>query len=308
MRNLDPLTRMRFSRAACTVGLSLALAACSDDVAAPRPLTAGDLRASVTAEVASGLTPDGRFVLPAQPREVYEQVTAEQATDIAVAWARTFGRFVRNEFERIHGKPIDFDALRPGSPAYYAAAAYEAVPADVHPGLRNAFGPQYLVYLSDDEGPVISVAVAAYNQARVENGTLRLPSAGGMEIVPSPVRRDAGFAAPLSPEQAASVASRATGARVSSVPELVMPGRGYHPQHSRWRVTLDRAVAATAGARGGERTTREVYVGLRGQISVPARAQPEGASAYDPPSKRTIPLVRRASRPVSFERADFPRP
>jgi len=292
-----------FSRAGCVAGAWLLLAACSDEVASPRPLSAGDIRASVTQELARDLGTDGRFILPAAPREVYEQVSPEAATEIAIAWARTFGKYVRREFERIHGKPIDFDALRAGSPAYYAAAVYEPVAADVHPGLRNAFGPQYLVYLSDDEGPVISVAVAAFGQARVQDGVLRLPPAGGMEIVPDPLPRSAGFVAPLSPEQAASLVSRAAGARVSAVPELVMPGRGYHPQHSRWRVTLERPVETRGG---GNKLVREVYVGLRGQLTLPSTAQPEGASALDPPTRRTIPLRRRSSRPVAFDRAGFP--
>lgn len=284
------------------MGASLLLAACNDDAASSRPLAAGDIRTSVTQDLAGKLSSDGRFTLPPAPRERYEQVSPEQASAIAVAWARTFGKYVRNELERIHGKPIDFDALRAGSPAYYAAATYEPVPADVHPGIRNAFGPQYLLYLVDDEGPVISVAVASFNQASVEGGSLVLPSAGGMEIVPNAIPIGQGFAAPVSPEQAASLVSRATGARVSSVPELVMPGRGFHPQHSRWRVTLDRPVSA----RGSGSATREVYVGLRGQLTVPEGAQPEGTSVFDPPTQRMIPLVRRASNPVSFTRANFP--
>lgn len=302
LHNASFTTLLCSSRAACAAGIWFLLAACSDEVASPRPLSAGDIRAAVTQEVARSLGPDGRFILPAAPREVYEQVSPEDAAEIALAWARTFGKYVRNEFERIHGKSIDFDALRAGSPAYYAAAVYEPVPADVHPGLRNAFGPQYLVYLSDDEGPVISVAVAAFGQARVQDGVLRLPLAGGMEIVPDPLPRSDGFIAPLSPEQAVSLVSRATGARVSAVPELVMPGRGYHPQHSRWRVTLDRPVEARGG---GNKLVREVYVGLRGQLTTPSDAQPEGASAFDPPTQRTIPLRRRSSRPLSFDRAGF---
>ena len=299
-----PLGRLfRSSRAACGAGCWLMLAACSDEVSAPRPLSPGNIRTAVTQDLAAKLGPDGRFVLPAAPAKAYPQLSGEEATQIAVAWARTFGKYVRNEFERLHGKPIDFDALRPGAPAYYAAAAYDPVPADAHAGLRNAFGPQYLVYLVDDEGPVISVAVAAFSQARVENGRMRLPLAGGMEVVPDPIRRADGFVAPLSPEQAVSLVNRATGARIAAVPELVMPPRGYHPQHSRWRVTLETPVEAR---RGGQ-PTREVYVGLRGQLSVPAPAQPAGASVFDPSTQRTIPLTRRASRPVSFDRADFPR-
>jgi hypothetical protein len=304
--NLSESTRVRHTlRTACIVG-SLVLGACSDEVASPRPLEAGDIRTSVTPELASSLGADGRFVLPQPPLETYDQLSPGEAAEIAVAWARTFGRYVRDDLERIHGRRIDFDRLRAGSPAYYAAAVYEPVEPWVAPGIRNAFGPQYLVYLVDDGGsPVLSVAVAAFGQARVESGVLRLPSAGGMEVVPDAVRSGQGFAAPLSPEQAVSIASRATAARVASVPELVMPGRGYHPHFARWRVTLELPVAARVGSRAAERMTREVYVGPRGELAVSAEAQPEGAGAFDPPSQKSLTLVRRATRPVAFERAEF---
>lgn len=307
LTQLSESTRIRcVLRIACVVG-SLVVSACSDEVASPRLLEAGDIRTSITPELASSLGPDGRFVLPQPPREAYAQLSPGEATEVALAWARTFGRYVRDDLERIHGRRIEFDRLRAGSPAYYAAAVFEPVEPWVAPGIRNAFGPQYLVYLVDDGGnPVLSIAVAAFGQARVENGMLRLPSAGGMEVVPDAVRSGQGFAAPLSPEQAVSIASRATGARITSVPELVMPGRGYHPHFARWRVTLELPVAARVGSRASERVTREVYVGPRGELALPAQAQPDGAGAFDPPSQKSLTLVRRATRPVSFERAEFP--
>ncbi|CAA9299210.1 MAG: hypothetical protein AVDCRST_MAG89-336 [uncultured Gemmatimonadetes bacterium] len=299
--------RRRASRAALSSAAWLViLAGCGDELAAPQPLSPGNFRTAVTQEVAARLGAGDRFVLPDPPREPYAQVSAEAAAEIAVAWSRTFGQYVRGEFERIHGKPIDFQSLRVGAPAYYANAAYEPVAADVHPGIRNGIGPQYLVYLVDDEGPVISIAVAAFGQSRVEGGRLILPSAGGMEVVPNPLPRDAGFFAPLSPEQAAALANRATGMRVSAVPELVMPGRGFHPQHARWRVSLERPVAARVGSRAGDHLTREVYVGLRGTMSLPAQAQPAESSEFDPSTQRHYRVVRRAGRPVSFERAGFP--
>lgn len=300
-------TRLRATRTAVGAAAWLAvLAACSDELAAPQALSPGNLRTAVTQEVALTFGAGDRFVLPDVPRETYAQVSGEEAAEIAVAWSRTFGQYVRGEFERLHGKPIDFQSLRVGAPAFYAHAAYEPVAADVHPGIRNGIGPQYLVYLVDDEGPVISIAIAAFNQARVEGGRLILPSAGGMEVVPSPLPRDAGFNAPLSPEQAAALVNRATGVRVNAVPELVMPGRGFHPQHARWRVSLERPVPARVSSRAGDHPTSEVYVGLRGQITLAAQAQPAESSEFDPSTQRHYRVVRRPGRPVSFERAGFP--
>lgn len=280
-------------------------AACDKELGSPPAPDAAGLRAAVTEDVARGLGPDGRFRPGPIPAETYPQITPEHAADIALAWARTFGQYVRGEMERRHGKPIDFAALRAGSPAYYAAAAYEPVPRDVHPGFRNAFGPQYLVYLSDDEGPVFSVAVAAFTEATVENGTLILPSRGGMEVVPLAVPSGRGVDMPATPEQAAVIASRATAAQVAAVPELFMPGRGYHPQHSRWKVTLDRPVQARGVASGAVRSTREVYVGLRGEITMPAEAQPAGTEIFDRDKKQMVGIPRRSARAVAFERVTF---
>ncbi len=294
-------------RNALVLGLVF-VAGCGDKLGSPRALDAGDLRAAITDEVARGLGPDGCFQPGRIPDEAYLQITPERAADIALAWARTFGQYVRGEMERRHGKPIDFAALRVGSPAYYAAAVYEPVPRDVHPGFRNAFGPQYLVYLVDDEGPVFSVAVAAFTEAYVESGKLVLPAHGGMEVVPLAIPSGRGRYMPVTPEQAALIVSRATAGHVASVPELFTPGRGYHPQHSRWKVTLDRPVRARGVSTGVVRATREVYVGLRGEITMPMEAQPAGTEIFDRDRKKMVPVPRRSARATAFERVTLVAP
>lgn len=311
MRRTDcgPLTRLRRVVGITCAGVALVLTGCSDEMAAPRPLDVSDLRTAVTQSVASEVGSDGRFVFPATPpHEVYPQVSPGEAQAIALAWARTFGKYVRGEMERIHGKPIDFDALRVASPAYYAAAVYEPVSSDLAPGYRFAFGPQYMVYLGNDEGPVFSIAVAAFAPSAVVNGRLELPAFGGMEIVPSAIPRGEGYFMPVSPEQAASIASRASGALVSALPELVTPGRGYHPQFSRWKVALDRPVRVRSVPTGSERTVRELYVGLRGEIATPAAVQPHSTEIFDRNRQQMAKIPRRAARATAFERVSFPAP
>ena len=294
-------------RSASVLGLVLG-AGCDDRLGSPRALDAGDLRAAITEDVARGLGRDGRFQFGPIPDEAYPQISPEHAADIALAWARTFGKYVRGEMERRHGKPIDFAALRVGSPAYYAAAVYEPVPRNVHPGFRNAFGPQYLVYLADEEGPVFSVAVAAFTEATVENGKLVLPAHGGMEVVPLAIPSGRGRYMPVTPEQAALIVSRATAGYIAAVPELFTPGRGYHPQHSRWKVTLERPVRAQGVSTGVVRATREVYVGLRGEITIPAEAQPAGTEIFDRDRKKMVPIPRRPARATAFERVTLVAP
>lgn len=273
--------------------------------ASPTALLPGDLRPYTTDSLFAQLTPDGRFVLPPPTQEIYPQVTPERAAEIALAWARTFGPHHRGELERQHGRRIDLNVLRVGSPAYYATAAYEPVPPDLHPGRRNAFGPSYLLYLVSSDGtPVLTVGVAAFTEARVENGTLNYPMRHGRDVVAEGVSQDDGFSLPVSPEEAARIASSASGARAARVPELVMPHRDFAPQYARWKVILDRPVTVRLKS-GPVISTREVYVGIRGEVVVPSATQPEGHDEYDPPTKKPYRLVRRSMRPVVFEPVTF---
>lgn len=290
----------------CVAALLLT-AACDEQVGVPRLLEPGDVRSVVTADVARSLGPDGKFPHPAVPDEVYPQISREGAEEIAVAWVRTFGKFFREEIEKGHGKRIDWAGLQLAPASYYAAGVYEPVERDALQAIRNAYGPHYMVYMVDREGPVLSLAVAAFTNATVDDGRLVLPFSSGMEVVPNAVPGGQGYSMPVTPEQAVVLASRATAARVASAPELIMPGKGYHPQHARWRVTLDSPVNVRRVS-GGSNSTREVYVGLRGEITVPKMAQPERMESYDPALKRNIWLVPRAGRATEFERASFNHP
>ena len=285
----------------CTgaVLLCMALAACDRSASTPEPLTVDNLQASITPELARELGPDGRFILPAPPHESYPQITAEEAAAQALAFTRKFAPFSRPYLEREHGRRIDFAALTIGSPAYYAASPYDPVPARYSPGFRNGFGPHYLVYLVEGDRPVLSVAVAAFGESQIVDGELRLPMIGGMEFTPAGIRPGDGFSMPLSPEAAVHRVSSLTGARASALPELVMPYHEFAPQFARWKITLDRPVSARTRSDGSTRSTREVYVGLRGEIAVPADDQPSEVKSFEPGGERyTIP--RRANRPVMF--------
>lgn len=282
----------------------IGLAACEGEPQSPEPLYPGDVRAYVVPELAAELGPDGRFNLPAPPAEAYPQITAQQAGDIAVAWARTFGKYFRGTLESRHGRPIDFNSLKVGSPAYYGITPYTAVPPDVHPGIRNAFGPCYLVYLVSPDGiPVLFAAVAAYNQAWIEDGMLRFPPHHGDEVLASAVPLGRGFSMPVSPERAVQIVANASGARASLVPELLLPDRDYDAAFSRWKVTLERPVVARTSGRDASRLVRELYVGLHGQMFIPATTQPLERVFYEPFLRREIRLSVRAGRPVAFEPA-----
>ncbi|HEV2149396.1 MAG TPA: hypothetical protein VGR37_18480 [Longimicrobiaceae bacterium] len=282
---------------------SLLLSACERAaVSSPEPLHAGDIRNYVTEQLAERIGPDGGFQLPAPLPGARPQITPQRAAELALAYARSFAPYIRGYLEGDHGREIDFDALRVGSPAYYAATAYEPVPDDAHPGVRNAYGPYYLVYLSSPDGtPVLSVAVAAYTEAWIENGHLWLPPRSGADVFAVGVPRGQGFTMPLSPEQAVRRVGELTGSRAAAVPELLLADRDFHPQHARWKVTLDRPVQVLSRANGQARLAREIYVGLRGSLTVPAATQPTEVTVFDSPERGMIRVTISPERPVAFE-------
>lgn len=288
------------SRAHLAVCCAILVAACEDQLSTPQPLNPGDIRGFVSADLAAQLTPDGRFPLAEAAPEPYPQISREQAAELAIAWARTYGKFIRPYLERDHGQRIDFDALRVISPVWYAAAVYDPAPSNAHPGYRNAFGPHYLMYLGVGEEPVLGVSVAAFAQATVTDGRLVLPASSGNEVIAYGVPPGWGFSLPVSPEQAARIAATAGQARATAVPELINPHRDYHPYHARWKVTLDRPV--NARLRSGEmRATREVYVGAHGELQVPAAVQQEPGASFELEDGGRFSLQRRTDRPVLFE-------
>jgi hypothetical protein len=281
--------------------LALLGAACDDPTLGPQPLYPGDIRTFVTAEVAAQLTPEGTFPLAAAAPEPYPQISREKAAEFAVAWARTYGSFMRPYLERDHGRRIDFHALEVVSPVWYAATVYEPVPAAAHPGDRNSFGPHYLLYLGTGSEPVLGVSVAAFAESYIDaEGNLADPPESGNEVVVYGVAPGDGFSAPVSPEQAAYITATATGARVAAVPELINPHRDYHPYLGRWRVTLDRSVSVRERSSNAVRSVRELYVAPDGELQIPAPVQQDSAGGFRLREGGTFSVRRRAERPVLF--------
>jgi hypothetical protein len=267
----------------------------------PQPLHPDDVRLYLTDQASTSLDASGRFVLPDPPEEAYPQISPERAGELAVVFASTYGPMVRSHLERQHRRPIDFGALRVGSPVYYAASPYEPVPPHFSPGMRNVHGPQYLLYLVYPDGtPVLSVNVAAFTEAWIEEGQIRFPTWHGGDFGAAGIPAGDGFQLPVSPEQAARLASRHTGASVAGAPEFLLAPFPYTALHSRWRIRLDRPVEVRLRTTGEARAIRELYVGLRGQLFVPSAIQPDHLSVDDVRSGTRARLPVREHRPVEF--------
>jgi len=280
---------------------ALLLWGCDHDVASsPEPLSAGDLRSYVTPELSGRLASGGTFQLAAPPSGL--RVNPEGAKALALAFTRTFGPYFRTTLEKQHGREIDVDRLGIASPVYYADTPFGPLPEDIHPAYRNGYGPYYIVYLASTDGaPAVVIAVAAHSEAKVEDGRITFPVNYGNDFYLEGVPLGEGFAMPLSPEQAVRRISEVTGARAAAVPELWRPNQGWHPVHSRWRVILDRPVAVQTRGSGQVQQVREIYVGLRGEFSVPSAVQPTGLVKPNIVTGGSVHVPIRSGRPVEFE-------
>jgi hypothetical protein len=241
------------------------------------------VRSYVTEPVSKELDAEGFFVLP-RPAAGSTRITPERAIGLAMADVTSFERFNQPYLESQRGAKIDLSTLRPDGRVFYAESPYEQdTPSDVHPSIRNHAGPYFLVTLRDATGPVLSVAVSAYaTDLRIENGRLILPPNHGSNFRVQAIRADDPVGIPVSPEHAARIASQRFAARVAKVPELVLPGEGFVPQYARWRLTLDRAVALQVGRTGRRFNSNAVYVGLRGEVSVPSDSSQATAPLTSP--------------------------
>jgi hypothetical protein len=312
MPSTSHTARRSFHGRLSCAALLLASSACTEAARAPTQLTEPtDARTFVTPELAASLDPRGFFVLPEMTGDP-ARITATRAAELAEKEVTTFEHFNRSYLESQRGAPIDFAALRVEPRIYFAESPYvQDIPADVHPAVRKYTGPYYLVTLSDLTGPVLSVAVSAYDtDVTIVNDRVMLPPYHGGDFRVQAVRVSNGAGLPVSPEHAARIAAQSLGAAISKTPELLLPNSNYVPQYARWRLELDRAVSVRGTRTGRVSSVQTVYVGLGGQLSIPvddassSSDRPTALTRTDPLSGRAVPQHLRPATPIAFEPID----
>ena len=273
-------------RAVLTGSLALVLLGCSENISnAPSGDQMADhLQQFLTGNAAARLDANGRFLLasPESPHGV-PMITPDRAKDLATAFLRTWGRSHRRIWEAQRGAPIDVGSLR-ASPRVYFAQTPHGPLSGVHDGAyQRPVGPWYIVHFLHGGDPVIGVAVSAYStDLKIRNGVIVQPRDGGNYFVSRGVAAGPGDRAPyvpVSPEDAVEAVSKRTGAKVQSVPELVVRSAGWSPLRSQWRIVLDQEVevlvrrAADRTGPGERRRVRELFLGPGAVLSVPAPGQ-----------------------------------
>lgn len=180
-----------------------------------------------------------------------------------MASVRTWGPSLHRAWERESGRPIDLASLRVDGRILFARTPYRSFPEGYHPAFARTYGPYYLVTLYSGSDPVLMISVAAYNEeTRIDDrGLVRRPANSGAEFVSMGLPAHSDDFQLVSPEAAVEEVGRATGGRVTAVPELIRMGMPYAPATAVWKVTLDRDVPVAAAGNGVTHRVRELYVG-----------------------------------------------
>lgn len=194
------------------------------------------LSASVTGKAAAAVMANGMFALPTQ---YPGGLSAQQAGDLAVAYAHTAGRLFKSAWEGDRNAgPIDISALRRCGRTYLAENAFAELPTSAPRPLQQRVEARWLVSLCGVDGQAeVNIAVP------VRDTSLHLAS-DGMIINLATANFEStgvrpGLPVPPTPEVAAEQVAAATGRLVAEVPELVQLPPRYPAQLAMWRLALN---------------------------------------------------------------------
>ncbi len=313
------------------------VSACRRPAPIPEP---PDVRPWVVGEAVANLNEAGHFHLP-PPRSPTGAAILfpERAIELATAYVhqrtsykdlpRNFHGERLSHMDKEHGDIIDFQSLRPGPRAYFPQIPYGPVADSLPEYVREAYGPYYLVPFYSRGGlevMVVSVAAEATGLRIDQEGRVRPPGGTGSlpfnrEVVSAGVE----YPVPLTPECAVRLVAEATGRKVIRVPELIHPGRLWHPAVTYWKLALDQPVAVRGDSTRRVDNLREIYIGLEPRVKfepgalrpvlfrplaeqptvdtakvvVPSLDRPPG----EPPARYTVEIPIRPGSPVRFEKA-----
>lgn len=264
----------------------------------------------LTSHIAAGakvpLDANGRLRLAAAPAGRHPRIDEVTALQLATRAVTQIGPFILPALEIQRGGSINLSELVADPRPLFASSPYAELPSEAHRGLRNLYGPYFLVYFRTAAGePVLSVAVAAHTDAKIVNGRIVTGPQDGNDFMIEGLPQDKGEYVPILPERAVEIATTAAGRKVVATPEFIGPGRMFVPQLGRWKVTLDRAVSIRGRATGQEATVRELFVGLWGEIEYPTPGQPATVQVASVGRVPEIALARLAHSPVEFEQIDI---
>ncbi|HEX8208889.1 MAG TPA: hypothetical protein VF584_01785 [Longimicrobium sp.] len=307
----------RFRPSKLALFVALAFASACGDAGITEPGSTEDVRPFVTGAASASVDAQGLFVFPTPVSPSALQIlTPERARELAEAHVRTDGPNFEKDWEKERGAGIDLATLRADPRVLYVPTPFSLMPEGYHRSYTRELGPYYLVRMTSGREVVLYIAVAAYaTEVAIDaDGKTQRPALGrGGEFVVHPIARDTAQYRMFTPEQAAILAGRMTGVRVSEIPVLVQQQKPYSPTISLWRLTLERPVRVRAAQSARSLDVSEIYIdALRSsRLQIPVlnqptsdtifalRARPDGSLINSDPERLLIPIL--AGAPTHFE-------
>jgi hypothetical protein len=232
-----------------------------------------DVTSYVVGEAAAALDAAGHFVLPPIAAVGRDAITPEIAEKLAVAYAVAVSQAgdpvqvpgfgvvpTRQALEEEHGRPIRWDHLRAGiRPPVVVHEYLEALPDSIPSAVHNYFGPHYLVPLYDGGIQILTIAVAAYTPARLDERSHPKGRVGN-DFRPYALPYDVTPWHPVPAEVVVKYAAELLGARIAVVPRFLAPGHSVSVVAAIWELELERPVTVRRVADGTMERTSTIYV------------------------------------------------
>lgn len=301
----------RAVRWTCTVGAAtaLALSACSDEILTAPTVSANQVVASVTPDLAAQLDGDGRFVFGTPAPADVPWITADRARELAVAYVKGYGPAARRYWIEDRDAGVA-EQLRPCRRVFLAESGYDQFPADLLREYRRAFGATWLVsFCSGGEQQVaIAVSVESTDLTIDEGGIVRGVKSGDFWSTGVPV----GTQFPVEPELGSVDIAGTVSSRVSALPRYRRLANRYSAFSGIWTYQVESSVQMRGDRSGVDIDTNMVdfsrWTSVRDLRPVMANQDSIGKSrselfavSTDGVNWTNVEVFRRVDVPVSLE-------
>lgn len=246
--------------ASLLVVLLLGANGCTDTVS-PADADAIDARAFMTTEVVAQLTADGRLPNSLPPLDAPLMVTSSQASVLARAYVKSFGRYLVNTWSDEAQRTITESRLTPCDRLDFLESAYEFIPLSTSPNFRELHAGAWLVRFCDGgTAPVLEVSVssAARPLPAVTDGVFGVGDIGDAIKASGVASRSYSTGRP---DRAIEAGATRLNAKVNALPRLIHVGGQYVAQAAFWLLP----VTETGSSR---RFRGWAAVGRSGQVRV----------------------------------------
>lgn len=311
-----PYRNLRHRRVFTLLTAAIVATACGASRTITVPDDSGVERSYVTGAAAAALDANGQFHLQSGGDWRRPELTEAEAAAMADVYALRYAPTLPEWFERHRGARIDFANLRRCGRVFYALSPYiepadgYIEPSELSAGIVNALASRWMfTYCDAGNSPALSVAVAATaTHLRITpGGTFDPFTRRGNEFHASGI--PLGTTAPILPERAVERVALESGARVASVPRLLLPGFKYFPQSARWVLNLGRDVE-TRSPQGVHGTGLEFFVGQSltdWSVGVYRALDTVRGDTLFLPSGKPLVFTRRSDAPGAWESVQFAR-